>query len=102
VPPDPPVPTSATWAGGSAPVYVFFDRALGTNPTCDTGNWFLRLGGFAQTVTGVNMAPVAVAIARTNGPANPGPDIVSYSPPPDDIVGGDGTPVAAFSNLPVT
>jgi hypothetical protein len=102
VPPDPPVPTSATWAGGSAPVYVFFDQALASNPAADTGNWSLRLGGFVHTVTGVNVSPVGVALQHTAGPSLPGPDTVSFDPPPFDVIGANGAPVAAFSTLPVT
>jgi hypothetical protein len=75
---------------------------LASNPAADTANWSLRLGGFMHTVTGVNVAPVGVALSHTGGPANPGPDVVSFSPPPFDVTGAGGDPVAAFSNLPVT
>jgi hypothetical protein len=97
-----PVPIYAECLGGGAPVQVVFDQALTANPALDTGNWIIRYGGFMQIVSAAAASGTGVVISRSNGPGNAGPDVVSFAPPPDDLLSAGGSPVAAFANFPIT
>ena len=99
---DAPVPISASWTGGAAPVVVKFDGDLETAAAVDTLNWFVRLNDQSQFITGVSVSGDEVTVSRASGLGAPGPNVVSYSPPPFDVRGLNGAAVAAFSNLTVT
>lgn len=69
----------------------------------DTGNWFIRFTGLERTITGVLVAPGGVIVTTAGVVANPGPDVVSYSPPPFDVVSDTTKPTAApaFTDFPL-
>lgn len=68
----------------------------------DPTNWFVRVGGFSQNiVSALAVAPNQVLVTSFGAGPDPGPDVVSYSPPPFDVVGPTG-PAAAFSDYPIT
>lgn len=80
---------------------VQFSTSLTLGPL-DTGNWFVRVGNRSQTIfTAVASAPDLVLLTSIGSGPNPGPDVVSYSPPPFDVIGPPG-PAPAFSDFPIT
>jgi hypothetical protein len=82
-------------------VVVQFDRPLQADPALDVANWTVRLGNFLQVVSSAVAAGSIVTLQRTNGPGQPGADVVSFAPPPDDVISAAGLPAAAFSDLPI-
>jgi len=94
-----PVPILATWT--SPKCTVTFSQALTPGPL-DTGNWFVRVGGRSQTIfLAAAVAPDKAELTSIGSGANPGPDVVSYSPPPFDVTGPTGD-APAFSDFPIT
>jgi len=101
-PPDPPpVPISATWAGGADPIVVTFDKALVDAPGINPAVFGARLNGFGQTIVSGCITTDRLTLFRVNDKATPGFDAVWYSPPPNVLIGVNTLPVAAF-NITVT
>lgn len=98
----PPLPLAAHLGTPPIDVIVIFDRPLATVPILNIANWAVRLAGVAQFVNAAAAAGYCVSLATTPGFPDPGPDVVSYSPPPFDVVGAHTVPVAAFTALPIT
>lgn len=70
----------------------------------DTANWTVIFGNFFQTVALANAALVGPNIVQLDlipGGAAPGPDRVSFAPPPFDVVGTAGGPAPAFADYPL-
>ena len=99
----PPVPLAAHFYGAIATVE--FDRFLTSGPL-DVSNWFVRYGGLSKTVNAADAEGHVPGILDlyllAGGVPNPGPDVVSYSPPPFDVVSRTGIPAAAFADYPIT
>lgn len=72
----------------------------------DPANWFIRHTNQEWDVFAAAVLPgleSQVKIDTNAGPANVGPDVVSYSPPPFDVVAGPRrVPAAAFAGFPIT
>lgn len=100
MPPDPPpVPILATWTNPNC--FVTFDQVLGPG-VLDNANWFVRVGNFSRGVATATVVPPSVVRLTTVGfGPDAGPDIVSYSPPPFDVIGSGG-PAVAFADYPIT
>lgn len=70
-----------------------------------TANWFVRWDGFSRGIANVQQPPSRnIRLNLNTFAANPGPNVVSYSTPPFDIVMFfvPGTPVTAFDDFPLT
>lgn len=100
VPPDlRPAPILATWS--SPKCTVTFSQPLTPGPL-NPGNWFVRVGDRSQTIfIAAAVAPNTVELTSIGSGPNPGPDVVSYSPPPFDVTGPTGD-AQAFADYPIT
>lgn len=101
--PDPaPVPIAAVAYIPGFRVDVTFDRPLVAGAVTPT-TWFVRHGGLDYGIFTSASSGAGVVIGLSGGTkSDPGPDVVSYSPPPFDIkslVGG--VPAAAFTGFPL-
>lgn len=82
---------------------VTFDRQLFPNPTPNGANWIIRHTNQLRTVTAGNAVGFTLTLTLTPGGADVGPDVVSFDPPPFDILDLlTLEPVAAFADFPVT
>lgn len=89
----------AVW--GPPRVNILFSTAI-TPGVLALGNWFARFGNIKLGLTNATaFAPNRVQLTALGGGADPGPDVVSYSPPPFDVI-GPGGPAAAFTDFPLT
>lgn len=105
VPQVPPLPTSAAiFAGPPIRIHVVFDALL-RRQSLNRANWTARILGrnFNVTTAGVSPDRTFIALPGTLGTPNPGPNVVSYAPPPSDVVGLlTGLDVLAFTDFPIT
>jgi hypothetical protein len=62
------------------------------------------VGDVVRTVTNVSILGPQVVLLTMAAAGDPGPDVVSYSPPPFDIISDTAKPTAApaFADFPVT
>lgn len=98
-PEPPPVPVLADKTNGHLDVY--FSSTLTPGPL-NAGNWFIREANTAWLPIGPTaVLPNRVSIDLFGLGPDVGPDVVSYSPPPFDVV-GPGGPAAAFADYPIT
>lgn len=68
----------------------------------DPTNWFARYGGYGLTPLAANAVGSEVVMTVLSGASNPGADIVSYSPPPFDVVAAyRPIPAVAFADFPL-
>lgn len=97
-----PVPISAIFNAGDDKLEVTFSEPI-TTIGYDTSPWFVRIGNNQRGVDSIEEVLGPTIVLQLAGSlANPGPNIVSYSPPPEDLVtdpGGD--PVPGFANFPI-
>lgn len=97
-----PVPVLATWQPFPTAVLVAFSVPIHAT-ALDVGNWFVRYGGQAWTVTGVAGGALGVTVVLTGSVPDVGPDVVSYSPPPYDVLSAGGlVPAPAFADYAIT
>jgi hypothetical protein len=95
------VPLSAVY-GAPDTLIVTFDQAL-VGGALSTVPWAVRIGGYTYNVASATASGVEVGMLISQGAANPGADVVSWTPPPADIVSaGTGVPAAAFADFPIT
>jgi len=104
VPLNPPVPVKATDIALAC--QIDFDRPL-VPGVLNLANWSVRHSNtrYAMFDAGVGpFQPESVVIHYIPpGVPDPGPDVVTYSPPPFDVVGDpDLVPAAAFTDFPIT
>jgi hypothetical protein len=79
------------------------DEALTTEPVLDTSQWEVRYNNNAYAITGVETAGTLCTVSVAVGGSDPGPDIVTFAPPPIDLVTLlSNLPVLAFTNYPLT
>lgn len=106
VPPiDRPEPVSASTFTlfGQRFFQVIFNQTLVSMPSADIFNWSMVLFPFFWRATGVVIFGNRVQIRAASGAPVPGPDRISYDPPPDDVrAQDDGAPALPFTDFPVT
>lgn len=97
-----PVPISAIYDSLNDKLEVTFSEAIASSGY-DVSPWFVRIGNNQRGVDSIEeVIGPTVTLQLSGSLANPGPNIVSYSPPPEDLVtdpGGD--PVPGFTNFPI-
>lgn len=100
----PPVPILARYATPVGPVTVTFDQPLRPDPALETTNWFVRRNGQAPLVQTAFADANRVVLTLGMGPGNPGPNVVSFNPPPFDVQAAapPHEPTAAFTDFPLT
>lgn len=97
----PPVPISATFSVITGSIVVTFDKALTPDAALDTKLWSARKNSYVRTIANAVASGSTVTMATTQGAFQPGLDVVSYAPPPFDLLGLNGRPVEAFLNYPL-
>jgi hypothetical protein len=100
--PEPPRPVTAGTIGYASPLNIGWTIPVADGVGLDTANWFIRLNNKAPTVLSVSNVSGFTMITFAGGLASPGPDTVSYRPPPYDIATADGTLAPAFEGFPIT
>lgn len=103
---DPPIPLAAVWAVGTMTARVTFNHPLVPSPALNTDNWFLRFNNFSLNIVLVRIVagtPTVVRLTVSGQAINAGPDIVSFFPPPFDVVSNTAVQVAApaFTDFPL-
>lgn len=81
---------------------VTFDQPLAADPALDAGNWSARADGDIRA--GVSAATAGDQVVVVTSPAgpNPGPDVVTFTPPPFDVLSAaGGLPAAGFADYPL-
>lgn len=74
-----------------------------TGAPWDVGNWFVRYADEVYTVGAAVESSGKVRLSVSNPIADVGADVVSFSPPPFDVVSVGGLlPAAAFADYPIT
>ena len=98
------MPVSAVWSTPPTRLSITFTHPMQVAVPTDLGNWFVRHGGTKPAVTAVQSLVGVVVLSLGFGPPDPGPDVVSYSPPPFDLASNTAKPIAApaFSAFPIT
>lgn len=102
---DPPVPIDASFNIGFGLVNVQFDRDLEVG-LLDPANWFVRFQNLERPVILPQVPPLGpdfVNMSTGIVVPDPGPDVVSYSPPPFDVISDtfNPTPADAFADFPL-
>lgn len=102
---DPPVPQSAFFNLGFTFGNVEFQHPL-IPGSLDPANWFVRWLNRSRFVDAALVAPgnpLAVAFTTSGSGVDVGPDVVSYSPPPFDVISATAraVPAPAFSDFPL-
>lgn len=100
---DAPVPIDALWKPGPKNATVTFSHRI-VEGALDPLNWFVRFDGLRRDILTVTVAlPGTVVIRTTFTAIDAGPDIVSYSPPPLDVISNTARriPAAAFADFPL-
>lgn len=100
---DPPVPVSATHALPLDPVVVTFSHPLVDAASIDVTNWFVRENNLDMTVTIAKIVAGVVELTLGSVVADIGPDVVSFTPPPSDVLSDTTRQVAApgFADFPL-
>ncbi len=96
----PPGPLAAQFSAGSGVLVLTFDSAL-MPAMLARSNWFLRIYDQAYLILSAEAAMDSVILTGIPGMVDPGANIVSYSPPPFDVLSWQGEAAEAFSDLPV-
>lgn len=100
---DAPVPIAASWSGITRSATVTFSHDVRFLLDPKDANWFVRFDNVEKPVTDVSMGPVNVVVSTLGGVPDAGPNVVSYSPPPFDVVSDTlkPFPAAAFTDFPL-
>lgn len=104
IPPSAPVPVNATWHPGiPTQLTVDFDQDLVTVPVLDTGNWTAIINNIRRTcLAASSLGPTVTLTMKTSTP-QVSPNVVTFLPPPHDVVGLlNGLPAQFIINFPVT
>jgi len=95
------VPVAAQVTASKRIVTVTFSLPLVPGPVAPA-NWYTRYNNLRQEC----LTPVAIGSTVTYPLgatiADPGPNVVSYSPPPFDVVAASGPVAPAFADFPLT
>lgn len=99
---DAPIPIGAIDTFGT--IFITFNHPI-LNLPMTPAPWFVRSGNVIRTVNTVSQFAIReVRLLTTPGAADPGPDIVSYTPPPADVISDTARQIAAppFLAFPIT
>jgi hypothetical protein len=102
---DPPVPIAAEYNTIFGQGLVTFSMPL-NHAVVDGANWFVRTNNQEYAIhtaeAGIPLVDQVFIRGGLVGP-NPGPNVVSFSPPPFDVTAGPrNVPAPAFADFPLT
>jgi len=99
--PSAPVPLSAVYTTATLTLVVTFDQALIAKALGGGGPWVIRTSNLARPVLSKTFSGNTATIVTGAGIPDPGPNIVIYSPPPNNVESlANGTPATGFSLTP--
>ena len=104
IPPSAPVPVTAVWRPLQGPaILITFDQVLVTVPVLDTANWLAIIGDNRYVCTAASATGPVVTAVMSQTTHQTSPDVVTFLPPPHDVVGLlNDLPAPFFINFPVT
>ena len=83
-------------------VQIDFSEPLLPDASINFANWPIRWTGNAYNVTAAEVSGSTVVLEVEADIPDPGADVVSYTPPPADVITlGSGIPVALFTDFPL-
>ena len=85
------------------PVTITFSHPLVDVPAINLDNWFVRETNLDKTVTAASVVGGVVELTLGSVAADVGPDVVSFTPPPSDVL-SDTTkqiPAPGFTDFPL-
>ena len=98
----PPLILSAVYSTGTTILTLTFDHPLKAG-TSAVGNWFVRENNSRLTpLARLVISDFTVSGALGLPLLNFGADVVSYTPPPFDVVGMNGLRLESFADFPLT
>ncbi len=96
-------PTVAQWYSSPDRIVVAFDEQLVDLAPSEHSTWTVRYNNFIYTATAAGISGAAITVSLTQAGADAGADVISYTPPPADVVTRlSDLPVLAFADFPVT
>lgn len=99
---DAPVPTIAGWNPVGPTLTMTFSIPI-EDAQLETPNWVVRHNNINFTVFSAEATGGRILLGLISGLPSIGPDVVSYSPPPHDVVSAVGhVPAPAFADFPIT
>ena len=100
---DPPLPTGAVFTAPFGPVTVTFSHPLVNSPAIDPTNWFVRETNLDKSVSAAAVVGGVVVLTLAGVTPDMGPPVVSFTPPPFDVLSDTAVqvPAAAFSDFPL-
>jgi len=88
---------------GVTSLIVTFNEALADDLAIDVANWTVRYNNLVWNVSAADVSTGLVHLTGSSGGADVGANVVSFAPPPHDVVTRlSGLPVLAFADFPVT
>lgn len=89
--------------GPATALVITFSEDLLAAGALDLSNWIVRYNNLVWTVSAALAVGNQVQLAGASGASNPGADVVSFAPPPNDVITSlSGLPVLSFADFPVT
>ena len=97
---NPPVPIAAQWDTFTETGSVTFDQALQPG-ALDTANWDFRVANNLRPLVSAVASGAVVSVVTSGANPSIGPNAVSYSPPPFDVLNASNQAAVAFLNFPL-
>lgn len=98
----PAEPLSGVYTLGTSTLVLTFDQPLQANPALNIPNWFIRADDKTRGPVTAIAAGSDVTITTGLPFVQVGPDVVSYSPPPFDLISANALPVDAFADFSIS
>lgn len=99
---DAPVPVLAETFLFPNRVFITFSTVM-KPAIVDKRSWSVRIGNQAYTIDSAEVKLFGVELMVTPGAGDPGANVVSFAPPPFDVVSAAGhVPAPAFADFPIT
>ncbi len=80
---------------------MLFDQPLTAAPVLNLPNWYVAWGGLERQPTAAAASGRRVVISLSAAGEPPIDNVVSFSPPPFDVLSRWLVPAAAFANYPL-
>ena len=101
MPHSPPLPIFADKVPLEDKFWVQFDRELRADPVLDIGNWSVAYQLVHWNVVAAECEGDRVTLSVIQAMAAAPGDVVSFAPPPFDVIGRNWVPAPAFTDYPI-
>lgn len=96
----PPVPVAATLVFATGVWSCTFDQPL-QPAVLDFGNWAMNATDTIFLPSSASSSGSVISGASAASIISPGPDVITYTPPPFDVLSVPGLPAVAFTDFPL-